>query len=85
MNVHLIVKGWLIANGYDGLCEVDGECGCSIKDGLAPCGEMHYTCEAAYKGVCTDSGDSQNNYCMYTDAADARRAWREKMEEKSGE
>lgn len=48
-----IVKEYLIANGYDGLINVDTECGCGV-DALEPCGEMNSECQAAYKWICTE-------------------------------
>ena len=37
--VKQIVAEWLTENGYDGLCNNDGECACYVNS-LAPCGEM---------------------------------------------
>jgi hypothetical protein len=42
-----IVKDFLIKNKYDGLCFDD--CGCSLSDGLFPCGDIHEVCEVAIK------------------------------------
>ena len=42
-----IVREYLDVNGYDGLYNVDGECGCT-KDDLAPCCEMSDECIAGY-------------------------------------
>ena len=39
---------YLSKNNYDGLCNPDLECGCSIYD-LAPCHEISEECRAAYK------------------------------------
>lgn len=47
------VKMAIIDGGFDGLCNLDNECGCSVDD-LAPCGEMNQHCVLAYKGPCTD-------------------------------
>ncbi len=47
MNVEDIVKAWLKENGYDGLVNLHGECGCDIDD-LNPCCELCHECEAAY-------------------------------------
>lgn len=51
MDVHEIIKKYLIDNKYDGLC--CEECGCEISD-LFPCGgEFHVDlCEAGYKIPC---------------------------------
>ena len=46
-----IVRLWLEANGYDGLFNENGECGCTLDD-LAPCGEMSGDCRAGYKVTC---------------------------------
>ncbi len=44
-----MVREYLIKNGYDGLCEKDGECGCQLSD-LMPCGgDYTMTCEAGWK------------------------------------
>ena len=56
MMVTGMVKEYLQQNGYDGLCNTDGECGCSLED-LAPCGEMSDACAAAYKCECEDCQD----------------------------
>ena len=48
MNVHEIVREWLCAHGYHGLCHIDAECGCELSD-LAPCGEMGKDCQPGYK------------------------------------
>jgi hypothetical protein len=45
MTVTEIIKEWLSANGYDGLCNDD--CGC-LTDDLNPCCEYTGNCEAAY-------------------------------------
>lgn len=45
MNCKEIVRGWLLANGYDGLY-LGGECGCAIDD-LGPC-DGNFDCEPGY-------------------------------------
>lgn len=41
----VMVREWLIINGFDGLCS--DECGCGVDD-FAPCGEGPYSdCESA--------------------------------------
>ena len=48
MTLQQIVKEWLKRNGYDGLCDCNLECGCSV-DEIMPCAEPGTECEAAYK------------------------------------
>lgn len=48
MNVRQIIEEYLKANGYDGLYNDVGECGCEIGD-LFTCGFTEYTCEPAHK------------------------------------
>jgi hypothetical protein len=47
--VKQILTQYLKANGYDGLCNVDGwdSCGCTLAD-YAPCGSLSLMCRAAY-------------------------------------
>lgn len=47
MRVLEMVRERLLADGYDGLVDEHGECGCRLDD-LAPCGEMGEGCEAAH-------------------------------------
>ena len=52
--VRIIVSDWLKANGYDGLVNGDGECGCPIDD-LMPCENSIAglgDCEPAYQFEC---------------------------------
>ena len=44
--VFTIVAAYLRERGYDGLCNVHGECGCGLGD-LGPCGEMSEECQPA--------------------------------------
>lgn len=49
MIVGEIIESYLRENGYDGLYNWVGECGCSVDD-LAPCGHCDVdTCEPAYR------------------------------------
>ena len=49
-----IVAGYLKANGYDGLWNEWGECGCTV-DALIPCiGDSCDDCRAGYKVVLED-------------------------------
>jgi len=50
MTVERIIKEWLEANGYDGLC--CEQCGCD-KDDLAPCGYLGCDCGPAIKRKAT--------------------------------
>lgn len=43
-----IVEGWLRINGYDGLYNWSGECGCVLGD-LQPCGADFSQCKPGYK------------------------------------
>jgi len=52
-NVKEIVKKYLDDNGFTGLYDEHGECGCEIND-LAPCSEMRESCCAGYKVDCTE-------------------------------
>ena len=47
-DVKEIVGQWLRLNGFDGLCNAELECGCSVDD-LAPCCTMNEDCRAAYR------------------------------------
>lgn len=69
-----ILAYWLKANGYDGLCNSDMECGCSIDD-LIPCDAPCDKCEAAYQGP---SPDSSVDFFMYPTRAAAEAARGEK-------
>jgi hypothetical protein len=51
-----ICAAWLTANGYDGLCNTDIECGCSVID-LMPCDSPGMnSCVPAHKEL-QDDGD----------------------------
>lgn len=60
MDVGDIVQEYLEANGYDGLCQEEGECACELGD-LAPCGQIEMGCIAGHKVPCTGGGDYQND------------------------
>jgi hypothetical protein len=55
MNVKEIIVDYLKKNGFEGLYNADGECGCLLED-LMPCGEGGDYCEPGYKRPC-DCGD----------------------------
>jgi predicted amidophosphoribosyltransferase len=59
MDVKDIVTEYLTANGYDGLYNDDGECGCCLAD-LAPCGELCAECKAAYANECQTCAKSED-------------------------
>jgi hypothetical protein len=52
MNVLDIVKSFLVAHGYDGLCDQDVPCGCGLDD-LCTCGERMDECVPALKRKAT--------------------------------
>ncbi|MGY5852438.1 MAG: hypothetical protein RTU92_02600 [Candidatus Thorarchaeota archaeon] len=57
LNVGEIVAEYLKKNGFDGLVEEDGECGCELDD-LFPCqNEGALFCQAGYKVDC-DCGEN---------------------------
>ena len=47
MNLEDIVKDWLTQNGYDGLCNIDEKCDCTLED-LMPCSEPDMNCKAGH-------------------------------------
>ena len=49
MNAKQIVATWLKENGYDGLYDEDGECGCWAGDELMPCEGFAEHCMPGYK------------------------------------
>jgi len=52
MNTVEIIRKWLNENGYDGLVDTNGPCGCNLDD-FMPCGgEYVAECRAAYKQPC---------------------------------
>lgn len=57
MTLQQIVREWLKANGYDGLCDCNLECGCSVDD-IMPCAEPGTECEAGYQ----KKGDKDSGY-----------------------
>ena len=48
MTVKEIVKSYLEANGYDGLYDWAGDCGCELAD-LMPCCACEPRCQPGYK------------------------------------
>ena len=53
-----MVERFLRKNGYDGLFQPEGPCGCELGD-IAPCGQIGGDCEAGYKvpGCNSDCGE----------------------------
>ena len=59
--VRIIVSEWLESNGFEGLVNLDGECGCPIGD-LMPCENSIAglgDCQPAYRYECWKC----RNYC----------------------
>ena len=52
-----IIIDYLEKNGYDGLCNDFGECGC-LKDDLAPCECISTECKPGYKVKAPRGSDS---------------------------
>lgn len=48
-----IVTEYLEAGGFDGLANVDAECGCFLHD-LVPCGDILVDCRAGKRAVIDD-------------------------------
>ncbi len=62
-NIREIVKVFLEENGFDGLF-YDSDCGCGVDD-LAPCCDHSFTCEPAYRYVCTDKESAWFGQTIY--------------------
>lgn len=64
MTVKEIMRDWLKAHGYDGLCN-PGYCGCDLDDLMFWCSGSVATCEPAYKFRCNRcvGGSEGNNDC----------------------
>ena len=65
MNCKDIVEAFLKANGFDGLVQVDHECGCSINKGdLFDYCDYNGECEPAYEIDCSQCDKSRGcNIC----------------------
>ena len=52
MNIREIIKQYLEQNGYDGLCDESGECGCYVEDLFICHGSFNWnevsTCKPGY-------------------------------------
>ena len=51
MDVGDIVAEYLEAHGYDGLCNIDAECGCTLDDWI-PCQCLSENCLPGWKAPC---------------------------------
>jgi hypothetical protein len=54
MNVEQIVREYLKKNGYDGLCNKNGECSCDLAD-LMPCGFQDTFCVAGHLSLADEN------------------------------
>ncbi len=54
-----IVKDWLKEHGFDGLYNVDSQCGCAVDD-FVLCGQIYLDCQAGYKAKM--GSDSEDDY-----------------------
>ncbi|GAG31053.1 unnamed protein product [marine sediment metagenome] len=48
-DVQKILSDWLRAHGYDGLCNLDAECGCELSDLCPYMDESILDCKPGYK------------------------------------
>lgn len=72
-SVKEMVREFLDANGYDGLCNPDAECGC-MKDDLFICGYGQAgSCVCAYEGKPPDwAGEEGYDGWLYVSENEAR-------------
>ncbi|MBL7006356.1 MAG: hypothetical protein ISR78_04665 [Spirochaetia bacterium] len=61
MTVVDIIVNYLEENGFDGLCNPDGECGCCFCD-FVPCENVEIECRPAYKVAYNDLSEDQKKY-----------------------
>lgn len=73
MIVSEIIHKWLKDNKYDGLCNGDMECGCTLED-LGCCDNILSDCEPAYKGKAPRGFEDDCYYYMYADKEQAERS-----------
>jgi hypothetical protein len=63
MTILEIVREYLKANGYDGLCNPDAECGCVLDD-LMPCSEPGMECQAGHRVKPGPDDDPDNEWLI---------------------
>ncbi len=77
MTVKEILIDWLTTHGYDGLCNVDQECGCLLDD-LMPC-EGYCNCPGCQPGLKgPPNPDLGGEWAVYGKAAAAERCREDK-------
>lgn len=60
MTIMDIVREYLVAHGYDGLCHIETECGCGLED-LFICGNFFSPdCEAAHRVKIMIDGNAED-------------------------
>lgn len=64
MEAQEIIERFLRDNGYDGLVNVDWECGCGL-DELVPCDGSISGCEPAYRIKCPCDEKGEHDACEY--------------------
>ncbi len=62
-----IVRAYLEAKGFDGLCNFELECGCRVND-LEPCEAMQSECQPGRQRTLTQA-DADAGYCTEHDVA----------------
>jgi len=61
MAIRDIIKQWLKDNGYDGLVDEPGECGCTLDDFMPCCEGWMLDCEPGYKRPCPGEDKCEYN------------------------
>jgi len=62
-NVKDIIREYLVANGYDGLFNFDGECACLLDD-LMPCEQC---CDECIPGYRADDPTGEYDFLMQSE------------------
>lgn len=65
-----ILRHHLMAGGFDGLVEVDAQCGCLLEN-LAPCSSDFGQCEPGFRGVDINEADEWAVYRTKAGALDS--------------